>query len=111
MHIFVQQRAAAGPAVCRVRCAAVRIDGECDVTVDRWSALDADQYFLNDEDKVCAASLCNCEQNTVLALEDRNSLANEWPPPARCMATCKSRPKTRRSSRLEHSLFAAFNTD
>ena len=55
------------------------VDGECDVTVDRWSALDADQYFLNDEHKVCAESFCDCEQNTVLALEDRNSLANEWP--------------------------------
>ena len=34
---------------------------------------------LDDEERICPQSFYDCEVGTVLALEDRNSLAQDWP--------------------------------
>ena len=55
------------------------IEGECDVEVEDWIRLDGEQDDLDDEEKICPQSFYDCEVGTVLALEDRNSLAQDWP--------------------------------
>ena len=45
----------------------------------RWVDLDAEQDLMEDNEVACAESFGDCEHNHVLALEDRNSLTEEWP--------------------------------
>ena len=57
----------------------LHIDGECDVESVPWLAVDSDQDHLEEDDLVTADGFIDSEVGTVLALQDRNNLVEDWP--------------------------------
>ena len=51
----------------------------CLVETKDWHDLSADLAKLDDEEKTVPDSFEDCENGKVLALEDRNTFAEEWP--------------------------------